>query len=284
MKRLPRGAQRADVAGRAQLLDRLGGQPAADHRVVDALARGRRHHAGGIAGQHHVAAVVPAPHRPQRDRRALAPDRLEPVQPGRRAQLRHRRAQREALVRGAGADARGVAVREHPAVEIGRERALVVDVAARRVVRPASACGRADDLVVGEDVADAVGARHALLRDRRISRRRHRSPRGRARCDSRRRRLGRVMHHARCRRGRASMRSKVPVAPRRRPAVAARSRSHSSNTSRSTMPTKPPSIGMSTSRREGDDHARRRDAGDQQVRRESRNRGSAAAGWRRRRA
>ena len=43
-----------------QASHRLRRQPAAEHRVVDALAGGRRDDAGGVAGQQHVAAVVPA--------------------------------------------------------------------------------------------------------------------------------------------------------------------------------------------------------------------------------
>ena len=60
MKRLRAAGQRARVAGGEEAVDRLGGELAAEHRVVDPLARGRRHHAGGVAGQHHVAAIVPA--------------------------------------------------------------------------------------------------------------------------------------------------------------------------------------------------------------------------------
>ena len=52
--------QRAGVAGGEEGVDGLGGELAAEHGVVDALARGRRDDAGGVAGQHHVAAVVPA--------------------------------------------------------------------------------------------------------------------------------------------------------------------------------------------------------------------------------
>ena len=131
MKRLRAPARARGVAGGQEFVHRLGRHAAAEHGVVDAFARGRGHDAGGVAGQHHVAAVVPARQRLQRDRRAFAAHGLRPSRPLRLAQRADGVAQREALVGAAGADARRVAVREDPAVEVGRELAAVIDVAAR---------------------------------------------------------------------------------------------------------------------------------------------------------
>ena len=57
--------------GRQKCVRGLRRQSTAFHGVVDTFARGWRHHARGISGDDHVAAIVPAAHGPQRDRRAL---------------------------------------------------------------------------------------------------------------------------------------------------------------------------------------------------------------------
>ena len=90
-----------------------------------------------------------------------------PRRPVRGAQGADRVAQGEALLRAADADARGAPVREDPAVEVGRDRAAVVDVAAGAVEAGRAVLGRADDLVIGEDERRLVPARHRLSRDAR---------------------------------------------------------------------------------------------------------------------
>ena len=160
--------ERAHVAGSQQGIDRLGRKPPADHCVVDALARRRRDHAGSVAGQHHVAAVVPAAQRLHRQRRAFAAQRLGAFQAGGGAQAADRAAQREALVGTAGAHAHRVAVREDPAVEVWRQAAAVVHVAARPVEASRRNGRRADDLVIGEHILRALGTRHGLACDLRL--------------------------------------------------------------------------------------------------------------------
>ena len=158
-----------------------------------------------------------------------------------------------------------VAVREHPGIEVGRELAAIDHVAARAVVAGRAGRRRADDLVVGEDVAHLLGTGHGLRARPATWPRRRRSPRGRARrrarCRARARRAGSGPRPSRRRRARAARTCRTGA---RRPTAAARSRSHSSNTSRSTMPTKPPSIGMSTLRSLGETIRRAVDPRDQQ--------------------
>ena len=156
------------VAGLEQLVDGIGREAAADHRVVDALAGGGRDHAGRVAGEHHVAAVVPARQRLHRQRRALAAQRTRVLQADLRTQLAGGGAQREALVGAACADAQRLAVREHPAVEVGRELALVPDVAPAGVVAGGPLLGHRYDLVVGEDELATFRAGHGLAGDRRV--------------------------------------------------------------------------------------------------------------------
>ncbi len=151
---------------------------------------------------------------------------------------RDRTAQREALLGAAGADADRVAMGKDPGVEIRREPALVIDVAALAVIARRVAARRAQDLVIGEDAGHAIGALDLLPADGDCGRHRRRSRSGRE--------CGPAAHHrvrpsgdrrrSRCRRCRArcARRCRFGVA---RPASTARSRSHSSKTSRSTMPT-----------------------------------------------
>ena len=157
------GTEYASVAGGEELVDRGRGHPRACHRVVDALTGRRRHHAGGVADDDDARAVVPAAQRLHRDGSPFATDRFEAVEARSPAKFRRRRAQREALSGAADADARGRAVREYPAVEVGRHLALVPDVAAGRTeVGVGSGSRRADDLVIGRDVARPPRARNAL--------------------------------------------------------------------------------------------------------------------------
>ena len=121
-------AQRAGIAGNQEFGDGRCRIAPGGHRIIDALARCRRDHPGGVAGDQHIAAIVPSRQRLERNRRAFAPDRLAAAEPFARAQPANRIAQGEALVRAADPDAGGVAVRKDPGVEIGRQRALVKDV------------------------------------------------------------------------------------------------------------------------------------------------------------
>ena len=73
MRFVPADEQRARLAGGEERLDRVGGEAAAEHRIIDALARCRRDHARGVAGNDHVAAIVPAPERLERDRALPTP-------------------------------------------------------------------------------------------------------------------------------------------------------------------------------------------------------------------
>ena len=156
--------QRLRPPGAKALLDRLCRHAAAGHRVVDALARSRRDDPGRVAGQHHIAAVVPARQRLHRNGRALTAQCRCVAQARHLAQPGGGRAQREALVGAAGAHAQRVPVREHPAVEVGRPAAVVDDVAARAVIAGRRVRGPADDLVVRKDVSGLLGARHRLPR------------------------------------------------------------------------------------------------------------------------
>ena len=71
-------------------------------------------------------------------------------------------------------------MREHPAIEVRRELALVIDVAARaRRYLPACRAAALDDLVIGEDVRQPRRRRHCTAAPPPISRRPRRSPRGR---------------------------------------------------------------------------------------------------------
>ena len=158
--------QRPCVARGEELVDRLGGEPAASHGVVDAFARGGCDDAGGVARQHDVGAIVPARQRLHRDRCAFAANRLRALEACRAAQVAGCPAQREPLLGGAHADARRVAVREDPAVEVRRDPAGVVHVAALRVEASVAVLRRAHDLVVRGDVLHLVGARDLLVRDR----------------------------------------------------------------------------------------------------------------------
>ena len=65
----------------------------------NAFARRRRHHACGVTGQHHIAAVVPARQWFHRDRGAFAAQGFCALQTRALAQAAHGGAQREALVR-----------------------------------------------------------------------------------------------------------------------------------------------------------------------------------------
>ena len=81
MKRLRAFASARASPVREELVDGFGGEAATEHGVVDALARGRRDDTSGIAGEYHVAAIVPALERLKRDRRAFAADGLRPARP-----------------------------------------------------------------------------------------------------------------------------------------------------------------------------------------------------------
>ena len=77
---LARGGEGTGVAGFKERIDGIGGEPPAGHGVIDPLARSRRDHAGRIAGQHNVAAVVPLLERAKRNRRAFAANRFGGVE------------------------------------------------------------------------------------------------------------------------------------------------------------------------------------------------------------
>ena len=118
--------------------------------------------------EQHVAPVVPAPERLHRDRCAFRPDRPGVREPGAAAELGHGAADAEALMGGAGADADDLAVREHPAVEVGRQRPVVDDVATHRIDVRVVRARRLDDLVVGEDALQPVRALHGRASDLRL--------------------------------------------------------------------------------------------------------------------
>ena len=79
------------------------------------------------------------------------------------AQAADSRTQGIALVSAAGADAHGVAVGEDPAVKIRRERAVVIDVAAVRIMAGVTLRGF-DNLVVSEHVFSFLVALDGLAR------------------------------------------------------------------------------------------------------------------------
>ena len=84
---LARAGQRARVAGPQKLLRGFGGQPAAEHRIIDAFAGGRGDDARRVARQQDVAAVVPAPQGLQRNRRAFPAHGRRAVEARQRAQV-----------------------------------------------------------------------------------------------------------------------------------------------------------------------------------------------------
>lgn len=48
------------IAGFKESVDRISGETAAKHGVIDTLARRRRDDSGRVAGKHDVASIVPA--------------------------------------------------------------------------------------------------------------------------------------------------------------------------------------------------------------------------------
>ena len=155
MKRLRRRGQRAGVAGgeeaRRRPRRRAGRRAWRSRCPRPRRARPRRRRRRPAPRRGHCPSVRSGL---ERDRRALAADGLAAVEAGGlRAARAIGAAQGEALVRRAGADAGGLAVREDPGIEVGRERAAVDHVAAGRIVVGRAGRRRADDLVVGEDVA-----------------------------------------------------------------------------------------------------------------------------------
>ena len=158
-------AQHRGIAGGEEGARGLRRDPPAGHGIVDPLARGRRDDPGGVAGHQQVAPVVPAAQGLERDRRALAAQRLAAGEAALVAHGLDRAAQREALVCAAHPDARRLTMGEDPAVEIGRQPALVDHIAARTVEARAMAAGgrrlgRANHLVIGEDAGVALGPGH----------------------------------------------------------------------------------------------------------------------------
>ena len=145
------------------LVHRVRGNTATKHGVVNAFARCRGHHTRRITGQHHIAAVFPARQRLERNRCAFTAQGLQVRQTPQFAQAADSGTQGIALVSAARADAHGVAVGEDPAVKIRRERAVVIDVAAVRVVAGVVLWGL-DDLVVREHVFGFLVALDGLAR------------------------------------------------------------------------------------------------------------------------
>ena len=148
------GAARPQVAVSAPPPPRPPGGAAAQHRVVEALAGSGGDHAGGIAGKNHVMAVIPAAERLERDRSALPSNSLGAGEARRFTELGGGGAEGKAFLHAAEADAGGGPVREHPAVEVGGNLALIVDLADR----PIGTDRRADDLMIGKHIAHTVGA------------------------------------------------------------------------------------------------------------------------------
>ena len=107
--------------------------------------------------------VVPAFERPHWQRRAFTADHAGILQPDFFAQAADRLALRKAFVCAARANADCAAVRKHPAVEIGRGDAVVVDFAAGGQKVRRAVFGRSDDLVIREHTAGIGGAWHRLL-------------------------------------------------------------------------------------------------------------------------
>ena len=145
------------------LVHRMRGDAATEHGVVNAFARCGCHHASGITGEHHIAAVFPARQGLKRNRRTFAAQGFQVRQATQLAQAPNGRAERIALVGAARANAHGVAVREDPAVKIRRKQAVVVHVAAVRVVAGVALRGL-DDLVVCEHVFGFLVALDGLAR------------------------------------------------------------------------------------------------------------------------
>ncbi len=141
----------------------LGHAPCAVHGVVNAFTRRGGDHPCSVADHHHIAAVVPLGQGLERDGRAFAAQsgRIGETRDG--AQTRRGTAQGIALVGAAHAHAHGLAVRKHPAIKVGRDLALVIHVAARRVVA-GLAHGRLDDLVVREHILGFVRIGDGLAR------------------------------------------------------------------------------------------------------------------------
>ena len=156
------------IAGRQEVVDRVRRQASAEHRVVDALARGRSDDPGGIAGQYNVTAIVPALGRLHRDRRALAADRLGPLKAARLAECRRRALEREALDRRTDANAGVVAMREDPAVEVRRHLPLIEHIAPGRAVGALLGLRGFHDFVVGEHIRQVGRFRHFGAGNRRI--------------------------------------------------------------------------------------------------------------------
>ena len=134
---LARTGKGARIAGFQAFLRGISGKPATIHGVVNALTRSGGDHAGGVPGQDHIAAIIPALQRLQRNRRTFAANCLGIRQANIAAEFSNRTTQRKALLHGTRADAGRVAMREDPGVEIGRKLALIIDIAALGIeIRP----------------------------------------------------------------------------------------------------------------------------------------------------
>ena len=86
-----RQGQSTHLTGLKERMHGLGGESPACHGIEDPFAGSRCDDSGGIAGQNHVATVVPARQRLHRDRRPLAPQRVGVTEFGRDADLRRPR-------------------------------------------------------------------------------------------------------------------------------------------------------------------------------------------------
>ena len=154
--------QGGGIIGGERHLHGFGREPPAQHGVVDALARGGGDDTGAVTRQDDISPVVPLLHGLHRNGRTLAPDGLDIREAILFAHHRGGAAQREALLRAAGADARRIPVREDPGVEIGRGAAVIDHVAALAVE---AALRRLHDLVIGEDAFGVTLARNGLHRE-----------------------------------------------------------------------------------------------------------------------
>eukprot|EP00933_Yihiella_yeosuensis_P024614 TRINITY_DN19087_c0_g1_i1.p3 TRINITY_DN19087_c0_g1~~TRINITY_DN19087_c0_g1_i1.p3 ORF type:complete len:314 (+),score=-12.49 TRINITY_DN19087_c0_g1_i1:912-1853(+) len=157
-EKLARQLQVLDPA-RSQCRRACGGRhTACDHRIVDALTRGRCDDARRIACQYNVPAIVPFVQRVQRDRRALTAQRFAIGQAAGGAQIGGGFLEIHIRQAGAHPDAGAVTMGKDPAIEIRGDGAIIDHVTADRVVDVILGWGL-DDLVICQHIWDLVPSR-----------------------------------------------------------------------------------------------------------------------------